>query len=189
MLSMNQMRPLKKFAEDNKIGYRTAYRYWQNGFLEGIKLPNGTILIKDWKHNDATQDTDAKSIIILRKDSATMKQELLDMAHMQGFKNIDIKIWNGKLYESNILVKDVVDSGYTTFFVYSIQDAFGANYRNVAFLLEKSGIKIIALKETSLPVEDTINTLLSAVSKMLRAAVGMHSYKKEISDIINKLIS
>lgn len=37
---------LSEYAKNNSICYKTAHRYWKNGFLMGKQLKTGTILIE-----------------------------------------------------------------------------------------------------------------------------------------------
>jgi hypothetical protein len=186
----NQMVPIKKFAESNNIGYRSAYRYWTQGYLDGLKLPNGTIMVSGWKQNkEEKQEEVLKPVVLVRKNVKDDVENLISLAHKEGYSNLDIKCWNGKIYESNILLMDILKSGYNVFFIVNCEDAFGINGKSIMHLIEDRGVKVFSLNKPSNQVEESIYSLLVAVSKMLKVTVGMHGYKKEISEIINKIVS
>lgn len=184
------MMPLKKFAQDNSIGYRTAYRYWQNGLLKGKKLASGTIMISGWASEESeSANENTKKCILVRKKTHGLLDKVIEAAKAEGHSKLEIKEWGGRIYDSNPLLGELLDADYNHFFIITRQDAFGINGDVIAKLLELSGIKItILVEEPKVRYESVINELLNAMSKMLRATVGMASYKKEISELINKVL-
>ena len=182
------MIPLKKFAEANQIGYRTAYRHWQNGLLEGIKLPTGTILVSGWKKDSSLEE--ASCIIMIRSVSDETPPELnilVEYAKSKNFKIKDIVVWKGYNFQTNYHIENIIDSGASIVLTNKLSDIYGINYNAIKFLLEKSGIKTIALEDSN-DIELSIKGLINASSKMAKNAVGMHVYKKDIAHYVERLV-
>lgn len=191
VVNTDKMIPLKKFAEANQIGYRTAYRHWQNGLLEGVKLPTGTILIKGWKdYNNKKPYKEDECIILIRslkEDTSDEIGKLTDFAKTQKLTVSKVIVWKGYVFQTNPHIKDVIETGIKNIVTNKISDIYGINADLIEELLISQGIKSIALEESS-NVELSIRGLIGASSKMAKDSVGMHKYKKDIAHYIDKLV-
>ena len=189
-MNTDKMLPLKKFAEANAIGYRTAYRHWQNGLLEGIKLPTGTILVKGWKQEkEDTHKDDA--IIFLRsrkEDNAATIISLKELAKENNINITDIIIWNGLAFQENPHLEEIIKNGIKNIVTLKRSDLLGINHNSLNLLLTEHGWNIIELEPSdNLPA--MILGIVQASSRMAKAAVGMHGFKKDIAHYNNNLLS
>lgn len=190
VVNTDKMIPLKKFAEANQIGYRTAYRHWQNGLLEGVKLPTGTILVKGW--NTQKDISDNSECIIFIRESENKNNEILNnlksIANSNGMIIKDIIVWNGYYFEDNPFIDKILNSQVKNIITTSYSDIYGINWKNYLPLLDKIGISTITTNE-SLDIGNNIKGLIKSSSRMAKASVGMHSFKKEIAHYINNLLN
>lgn len=192
VVNTDKMIPLKKFAEANQIGYRTAYRHWQNGLLEGVKLPTGTILIKGWKsYNGEKESKENECIILIRSLKEEPSEEisrLTDFAKTKQLTVTEIIIWKGYVFQPNPHIKDIIQNGVKNIVTNKISDIYGINATLIEELLSNQGINSIALEESN-NIEISVRGLISSSSKMAKDTVGMHKYKKDIAHYIDKLVT
>ena len=189
-MKQNNMMPLKKFAEANNISYRTAYRHWQKGLLEGIKLPTGTILVKGYAKDSSPKKDENSCILFIRaktEPSIELVEKLKNTAHINNLEILDTIIWNGYNFQSNPYINKILLSGASFVIVNKLTDIYGINYLILESLLSEMGIKTITLDEPD-KLEDNIRGLIKSSSSMAKAAVGMHGYKKELSHYINNIL-
>lgn len=183
-----KMIPLKKFAEANQIGYRTAYRHWQNGLLEGIKLPTGTILVSGWK---TSNEKNANSCIVLlrstQEDASAELKSLIAHAKSLDLEVQDAIVWKGYSFQTNIYIEDILKKGISYIVTNKMSEIYGVNYELINKLLEQNGINTIAIEESS-DIELSIKGLINASSRMAKAAVGMHTHKRDIAHYVQQLL-
>ena len=184
--------PLKRFAEVHNIGYRTAYRHWQNGLLDGIKLATGTILVKGWKseEQEAPSSKD-QGIIFLRtknEDNDAVLSKMKDIASDRGIIVAEIIIWNGYAFEENTVLADIIKKGIKTIITTKKSDLFGVNHQTISLLFEGMGWDIIALESPD-NIPAMVKGIIQSSSRMAKAAVGMHTFKKDIAHYNNNLLS
>jgi predicted site-specific integrase-resolvase len=186
---MQNLKPLKTFAEQCSISYRTAHRHWKNGILDGVQLENGTIMVKGYKSNK--NNILSHSVIFLRHSINQPYDERLksleSFASQYGFKDAKIIIWEAYKFQENPHLEELYNSGFTDIFVYDINDLFN----DKAFLMNlfsEKGILVHAVKKDEESNATMMYKCLTAAAKMARAAVGMSSYKKEISEAHSSIL-
>lgn len=77
---METRKKLSAFAASQGITYQAAWKLWQQGEIEGIKLESGTILVSGWVNKD---NTTPKAVIYGRvsiPDNAEVLEEKLTKA-------------------------------------------------------------------------------------------------------------
>ena len=185
------MMPLKKFAEANNISYRTAYRHWQNGLLDGIKLPTGTILIKGWVNKETPNNKDENSCIILIRSITDNNENsisrLTKIASANSLKVAKIVVWKGYAFQVNPYLSDVIKEKPKFIITTKLSDIYGSNYSIIDEILSDLGITTLAIDDPD-NIESSIKGLIQSTTRMAKAAVGMHNHKKDISHYIDNLL-
>lgn len=191
MMKNDNMMPIKKFAEANNIGHRTAYRYWQQGLLDGVKLPTGTILIRGWNNNEKDSKNNSKYVIIFlrtnEEDYSLKLQALNELAKEKGLKIKETILWKGFAFEPNPYLDEILESKVKYIITDKLSDLFGINFEIMSKMFENNGHEVIALNNSD-NIHLTIKGLIGSSSKMAKVAVGMNSYKKDLSHYINNLL-
>ncbi len=201
---------LSVFAKDQGISYITAYRHWQQGNIEGVQLPSGSILVSDWKEGVDFAAETTNAIVYARVSDAGQKTrlknqvtKLTEFAESKNYTVIETveEVALGFSDHRTKLLSVLYRPDWDVLVVEN-RDAFMKfGFPYVEALLRKNQQEIIVLSdydEESLPNRNPAMVQLSGEQNLIqlvqrtRAAmknlIGMGSVKQNIENPIQGLI-
>lgn len=150
---------LSHYARQVGISYKTAYRWWKAGQLNGYQLPSGTIVISAEKPVNPGNTTPGNIVCIYaRVDSSQERdklslqvQRLTDYAIAKGYRvhKTYQEIASGENDSRKLLEQALNDNDYHILLVES-EDRLALNGINyIKILLDKTGKKLELLNRYS----------------------------------------
>lgn len=187
---------LSRYAKENDIDYMTAYRYFHNGLIKGIKMPNGTILI-DVDNQIVNQNVKTNRVILYsrvssseNKANAQSQLERLKLyAAAKGYTVVDeiIEIGSGLNDNRQKLSSILKRSDYDIILVEHKDRLarFGTNYIDI--LLNNSNKRIEVINEVTDDKEDIMQDFISIITSFSARIYGLRKSKRKTEQIIEQL--
>lgn len=174
----------------------TAYRYFHNGLIKGIKMPNGTILI-DVDNQIVNQNVKTNRVILYsrvssseNKANAQSQLERLKLyAAAKGYTVVDeiIEIGSGLNDNRQKLSSILKRSDYDIILVEHKDRLarFGTNYIDI--LLNNSNKRIEVINEVTDDKEDIMQDFISIITSFSARIYGLRKSKRKTEQIIEQL--
>lgn len=199
---------LAQFAKEQDIAYITAYRHWQQGNIEGIQLPGGTILVTGWVEKELTNTEKELAIIYSRVSSNNQKLKLKtqtttlsNFAHDQGYEIIDTveEVGTGFSDKRTGLLSILHRTDWNVLIVEDNSSILKFGYPYLSVLLKQNGKEIISRKdveEAEISSTDIIeasgelelSVLIKRVRDLIRPLIGVAGQKNAIERNIQNLL-
>ena len=191
---MNKRQKLSTFAASQGLTYQAAWKLFNKGEIEGIKLDSGTILVSDWvrKNGEAL-----KAVIYVRvspNETDEMLQEKIVTAEKYA-ENVGydvVKVYSDKvhglMFNRPQLKCLLEENGWDVLLVNNSYEISQLNFETIQLALNLGGKRI----ETITPFEndDKDEPLVIFSQKFIRWAktiLGTGSAKKELISLLLKL--
>lgn len=184
---------LSEYARQQGISYRTAFRWWQAGTIQGYQAPSGTIIVTE---GDKPVSAPEKVAIYARVSSQEHKENLERQAQrLQDY-------CAAKGYQVSSLVKEIAsgvndsrpkllgllrDSSITRVVVEHRDRLTRFGYHYLETLLEAQGraIEVVNLAEND--KEDLIADLVAIVYSFTARLYGQRRAKRKTAAIVKEL--
>jgi putative resolvase len=181
---------LSQFAKNQGITYQSAWKMWERGEIEGIKLESGTILVSGW----AKSITDApKAVIYVRvndpKLGDTIKDQIKEAQEYcieRDYEVVDIvsEISQGINFNKPKLIEVLKRDNWDTLV---IRDTRTVGYLGFDIFAAALGSrKVESLHEVEIDDKIMID-LFQKIISWSRQVIGMGSQKRAIYDLMNKI--
>ena len=189
---------LSQYAKRNNLGYLTAYRHYNLGFLKGKQLPSGTILV--YEDSELINNSDNKQtnvVLYARVSSSENKPNLISQmdrlrsyATAKGY-NILSEVSevgsgvNDKRPKLEAILK--TNSGWNKIIVEHKDRLarFGVNY--ITILLNNIGKDIEIINQAQTDKEDIMQDFISIITSFCSKIYGLRRTKRKTEEIIKSL--
>jgi predicted site-specific integrase-resolvase len=182
---------LSEYAKQAGVSYRTAWRWWKSGALDGYQLPTGTIIIT----SDKPKKSDVACIYARvshtqNKDSLDRQaQKLTDYAIAKGYQVYKVvkEIGSGVDDNRQKLVEILTDPNYTVLVVEhpASLTRFGANYINLLF--KELGKRIEVVNAAYDDKTDLMDDFVETVASFCSHLYGLKITKRKTERLIQEL--
>ncbi len=182
---------LSEYAKQAGVSYRTAWRWWKSGALDGYQLPTGTIIIT----SDKPKKSDVACIYARvsnaqNKDSLDRQaQKLTDYAIAKGYQVYKVVQEIGSGVDDNRLklVGVLTAPNYTVLVVEhpAILTRFAANYINLLF--KELGKRIEVVNAAYDDKTDLMDDFVETVASFCSAVYGLKIPKRKTERLIQEL--
>lgn len=184
---------LSAFAKSQGITYQAAWKMWERGDIEGIKLDSGTILVSGWskQSNETTQ-----AIIYVRVSAPELidelEQKIVKAKKYATDKNYDIvkivkEVSSGMNFERPKLLAIMENKDWDVLIIVDAHDISSLNFKLIKASVTLANKRI----ETVNPVVDNEKFLLIELSQKIIAwskhIIGMGAHKQGIMEILKQL--
>lgn len=195
-MSKDTRMKLADFAKVNGMGYSSVYRLWQQGHIEGVQLPTGTILVSGWKENKPVEGN--RAIIYSRvptiKQKALLDQQTASVAayaERQGYTVIDIieEIGLGFSDSREQFLEILRRADWDVLVVEDKEIAIKFGFEYLATALAASDRSIDFKTNLDISSENIMTALFTTVRHVIGPLIGIGSNKKKIDNAINRLAS
>jgi len=191
---------LSKYAKNNGLSYRTAYRYFYKGIINGIQLPTGTILVEDFKEEKLKQikRVDTNVVLYARVSSSENKnnldsqmERLRGFACAKGYKIVkEIKeVGSGINDKRKQLEKALFKNEEWDKIIVEHKDRiarFGLNYIDILLKQRDKSVEVINVTDGA--KEDLMQDFVSIVTSFCAKIYGQRRTKRKTEKIIQELI-
>ncbi|MDV3000943.1 MAG: hypothetical protein N5P05_002549 [Chroococcopsis gigantea SAG 12.99] len=183
---------LSEYAKKVGVTYRTAWRWYKDGHLEGYQLPTGTIIVS----SEEKRKSDSVVAIYCRVSSHssqnnlnTQAERLTQYAIAKGYRIYKVvkEIGSGLNDNRKLLDKLLSDDNYNILLVEHTDRLarFGTNYMRT--LLEKTGKKLEVVNEAANDKEELIEDLVSLIYSFSARMYGLRRAKRKTERIVAEL--
>lgn len=187
---------LSDYAKEVGVSYRTAWRWYKEGKIQGHQMPTGTVIVTEKLPSKAAEEKAEKTAIYTRVSAAENKSNL----EQQSERLVNYCIARG--YQVHKIVKEVA-SGVNdnrpkllkllsdptiTRIVVEHKDRltrFGFNYIDELFKLEGRKIEVVNLAENG--KEDLVEDLVAIIYSFCARLYGQRRSKRKTEKIIAEL--
>jgi putative resolvase len=187
---------LSKYAKMNGISYMSAYRYFNNGLIKGVKLKTGTILIDIEEEGNENITKNTRVVLYARVSSSENKTNLdsqLDrlrsFAVAKGYTIIkEIKEIGSGLNDKRPKLAEILKDDNWDVIIVEHKDRlarFGLNY--LELLLNKLNKKIEVINECLNEKEDLMTDFVSIITSFCSRLYGLRRNKRRTEQIIKEL--
>jgi predicted site-specific integrase-resolvase len=182
---------LSEWAKRRGISYRTAWRWFRQGYIKGHQMPTGTIIVEDEQRD---KENGKRCIIYARvsdrqsKDNLDQQAERLkEYAISRGYQIVEVvkEIGSGVNDRREKLLKLFQRDDYMVEHKDRLT-RFGFNYIEV--LLEKQHIKVEVVNNTSDDRADLIEDLVSIIYSFSARLYGLRRGREKARKIKEELL-
>jgi len=204
---------LSVFAKEQGISYITAYRHWQQGHIDGVQLPTGSILVSGWKDGALPEIEELNAVIYARvtnpghkKELKAQVEQLTTYAANKNYNVIEIveEVATGFSDHRTKLLSLLYRPDWDILIVERRDTLMKFGYPYIEALLRKNHQEIIVLSEVedtetnenkqddlntiTLAGEQNLITLIQRVRGMMKPLMGIGSVKTVIEEKIQSLL-
>lgn len=188
---------LSEYAKKHGITYRTAFRWWQHGQIQGFQKPSGTIIVTEGEQDVPIAKKVVTPVVIYARVSSPKQKESLDrqVARLEDY-------CAAKGYQVGRIVKEIgsgvndsrrkflsllSDPKTSTIVVEHKDRATRFGFRYLEVLLSQAGrsIEVVNLAENNR--EDLLQDLSSLVYRMCASLYGPRRAKRKQA-LIGKIL-
>lgn len=180
---------LSEYARKNSISYRTAYRHWQGGLIQGHQLPTGTIVVnegstegpKDWVIYCRVSSHDQKN------DLERQVQRLKDFSAAKGYQisHVYKEVASG-VNDSRTQLKKALESGSNILVEHRDRlTRFGFNY--IHTLLSMSGREIVVINPPEDDKDDLMQDFIAIVTSFCARLYGKRRSRRKTEKLIEEI--
>lgn len=184
---------LSAFAKSQGITYQAAWKMWERGEIDGIKLESGTILVTGWaKKNTGT----TKAVIYSRISHPNMKDELEKRVlnaeaycneHGYEITNVVKEVVAGMNSDRPKLAAIFEDKDWDVLVVDDSREVAIFNFDLIRKIIELSGRRIVVLNEKYIPEDNLLMELSQRILAWAKLIIGMGAQKHAVIEILKKL--
>lgn len=202
---------LSVFAKEQGVAYITAYRHWQQGNIEGVQLPSGSILVSGWKDGNPPETDTTNAVIYARVPNAGMKTELRNQV-ARLTKHVESKNYNlietveevavGFSDHRTKLLSLLYRPDWDILVIDRRESLMKFGFPYVEALLRKNHQEIIILSEIEnddtpgqpelphvpLNGEQQLITLIQKIRTVLKTLIGIGTVKTQLEQQIQNLL-
>lgn len=187
---------LSKYAKMNGISYMSAYRYFNNGLIKGVKLKTGTILIDIDEEGNENITKNTRVVLYTRVSSSenktnldTQLDRLRSFAVAKGYTIVkEIKEIGSGLNDKRPKLAEILKEDNWDVIIVEHKDRlarFGLNY--LELLLNKQNKKIEVINECLNEKEDLMTDFVSIITSFCSRLYGLRRNKRRTEQIIKEL--
>lgn len=191
--TQKQRMKLSDFAKQQGMKYISVYKLWQQGAIEGIQIPSGTILVSGWKEPET--EGGLRAIVYARVASPKQVKELNEQAKRlteyagsQDYSVVEVieEIAPGFSGVREKFLEILARDDWDVLVVDNKEAAIKFGFEYLEASLAHSGRKIDYKTNLQSNGEQTLAKLLTIVSNLMRTQFGL-SQKRTIVDLINRI--
>lgn len=185
---------LSEWAKNNGVSWRTAYRYWKDGKLDGVQLDSGTILINIENESKKLNKTTAVYARVSNStrrttDLETQAERLVNYSIAKGW-TVDkiIKEVGSGLNDKRPKLEKLLKTENLGRIIVEHKDRltrFGFNY--IELYAKERGIEIIIVNPTQDDEEDLITDFVSIITSYCARLYGQRRGKRKTESITREL--
>ncbi len=180
----------------NGISYMSAYRYFNNGLIKGVKLKTGTILIDIDEEGNENITKNTRVVLYTRVSSSenktnldTQLDRLRSFAVAKGYTIVkEIKEIGSGLNDKRPKLAEILKDDNWDVIIVEHKDRlarFGLNY--LELLLNKQNKKIEVINECLNEKEDLMTDFVSIITSFCSRLYGLRRNKRRTEQIIKEL--
>lgn len=180
----------------NGISYMSAYRYFNNGLIKGVKLKTGTILIDIDEEGNENITKNTRVVLYTRVSSSenktnldTQLDRLRSFAVAKGYTiTKEIKEIGSGLNDKRPKLAEILKEDNWDVIIVEHKDRlarFGLNY--LELLLNKQNKKIEVINECLNEKEDLMTDFVSIITSFCSRLYGLRRNKRRTEQIIKEL--
>ena len=180
----------------NGISYMSAYRYFNNGLIKGVKLKTGTILIDIEEEENENITKNTRVVLYTRVSSSenktnleTQLDRLRSFAVAKGYTIAkEIKEIGSGLNDKRPKLTEILKDDNWDVIIVEHKDRlarFGLNY--LELLLNKQNKKIEVINECLNEKEDLMTDFVSIITSFCSRLYGLRRNKRRTEQIIKEL--
>ena len=180
----------------NGISYMSAYRYFNNGLIKGVKLKTGTILIDIDEEGNENVTKNTRVVLYTRVSSSenktnldTQLDRLRSFAVAKGYTIVkEIKEIGSGLNDKRPKLAEILKEDNWDVIIVEHKDRlarFGLNY--LELLLNKQNKKIEVINECLNEKEDLMTDFVSIITSFCSRLYGLRRNKRRTEQIIKEL--
>lgn len=180
----------------NGISYMSAYRYFNNGLIKGVKLKTGTILIDIDEEGNENITKNTRVVLYTRVSSSenktnldTQLDRLRSFAVAKGYTIVkEIKEIGSGLNDKRPKLAEILKEDNWDVIIVEHKDRlarFGLNY--LELLLNKQNKKIEVINECLNEKEDLMTDFVSIITSFCSRLYGLRRNKRRTEQIIKEL--
>src|SRR5258708_5461833 len=189
---------LSEYAKKYGITYRTAFRWWQDGQIQGFQKPSGTIIVTEGEEEAPRGTKQVAQVVVYARVSSIKQKESLDrqVARLEDY-------CAAKGYQIGRIVKEIgsgvndnrrkflallADPKITTIVVEHKDRAtrFGFRYLETLLSLQGRSLEVVNLAENNR--EDLLQDLSSIVYSICARLYGQRRAKQK-QEAISKIVA
>ena len=184
---------LSAFAKSQGITYQAAWKMWERGEIEGIKLESGTILVSGWTR----KITGTPQVIIYARiaspefleDLEAKIKQATEYAEYSEYEVVRVvkEIVSGINYDRPKLHQIFEIPNWDILLVCDANEITSINFDLVKAIVASSGKRLEVINPIP---EDEKNLLVELTQRTIgwaKQIIGMNNYKNNVIQIIRKL--
>ena len=184
---------LSVFAKSQGITYQAAWKMWERGDIDGIKLDSGTILVTGWTQKLSGTP---RAVIYSRVNHPNLKEELeqkviLAQKHCEakGYEVVETvkEVVSGLSSDRPKLTEIFTKDNWDILVIDDSREVAHFNFDLIKTALQLSGKKIEVLNEKFIPEDNLLLELSQRILSWTKQIIGMNSHKNAVIEIIKKL--
>jgi len=189
---------LSQYAKKYGITYRTAFRWWQNGQIQGFQKPSGTIIVTEGEEEISVARAVGAMVVVYARVSSLSQKESLDrqVARLEDYcaargyqiSRIVKEIASGVNDNRRKFLALLADPKVTTIVVEHKDRAtrFGFRYLETLLALQGRSIEVVNLAENNR--EEVLQDLSNIVYAVCARLYGQRSAKRTQA-LIGKILA
>lgn len=187
---MKERVKLSQFAKNQGITYQSAWKMWDRGEIEGIKLDSGTILVSGWAKSETQKP---RAVIYARvndpKHSELLKKQVSDAESYCEDRNYEVvgivsEVVQGVNFNRPKLVELLQRENWDTLIIEDERILTSFGFSMIKAALGARTIEVL----NEVEVNDNLTAeLFAKVISWSKQFVGMGAQKRSIFEVMNKM--
>lgn len=185
---------LSEYAKRHSISYRTAHRHWKQGFIKGVQLASGTIVVEE--ESSPVVRTKQRAVLYARVSSSenkanveTQLERLRGYASAKGYTIVrEVKEIGSGLNDKRPLLEKILLWDAWDIVLVEHKDRlarFGVNYLGV--LLQKQGKNIEIINNVQDSKDDLMQDFVAIITSFTARLYGLRRSQRKTEAIIKEL--
>ena len=185
---------LSDYAKKLGVSYKTVWRYWKDGKLQGFQTPTGTVIVTETIENPSLE---IKRVAIYARVSSSenktnleaQAQRLQDYAIAKGYQiqSVIQEVGSGLNDQRPKLLKALVDHNYNILLVEDKDRLarFGVSY--IELILKQSGKELEIVNLCLNDKEDLLQDFVSVITSFCAGLYGQRLRRRKTEKLIKEL--
>jgi putative resolvase len=185
---------LRTYAEFVGVSYKTAWRWWKRGTIQGEKLPSGTILVTE----DVSKSPGCEEIVVVyarvsanenRPNLDSQAERLVAYCTAKGWKvhRVVKEVGSGVNDSRRKLLAILADPTITVIVVEHKDRLTRFGFRYIETLLQVQGRRVEVVNVSENAIEDLMADLVSIIYSFCSRLYGQRRAKRKTEKIVQEL--
>jgi len=181
---------LSEWARLRGVSYKTAWRYWRDGKLDGDRLPSGMVVVK------MDSGRPHKVVVYARVSSSenrdnldSQAQRMVDYCTARGYQVADVikEVGSGVNDSRRLLTKLLRRKDFNKLVVEHKDrlTRFGFNYLSI--LWEEQGVEVEVVNEAKDDRDDLMQDFVSIITSFCARLYGLRRSRRKTEKLIEQL--